>query len=698
MRQTESVVVERPSEDSRAAVATPRVGSVPHLTLDAVAGRGDPPTHAQAFSRFNHEGGFRRAAWLESLQRSHGNRYVQRVLALERAQSLPGRTGLCGTTVSRQADERPADTADVPAQEFTPAPPAVACESIRNEPRLVACLGLARLRPGDSDQKGRDHAISTLQQGLILAGFNIRDSEIGTYGADTSVAIPEFKRTKLHGFKGAIINDVGPLTVKTLSEEFCPPAPQPVAKASLDPLQCDPGGSTMSISGAGFPNGSVVALTVGDKALAEALADDKTGRFQATIKITGLDEGTHVIEAKSGSSRARTQFSTPCGSQPPKPVPVDPNVVTQNELLVLTKYEFLGQTERDALEDAIRDIKDKIDPTPVSWDRELAAAVGGAIIQFTYGGFEAAILTAIKNVFPPQQGKSLDAATIVNNANDKASDFLEDFGKDGFKKAIAEEDQQPTKDVVDQLEIFRRTQLRGIREGYLKVATDWIAKVQADPATADITPDELQGLAKSIDQTSAKLYNIRYLNVLQLWSSYIARNKLGGRTVTTQVNNEPVKQFSLTNLALVGDKAPTKVPGVLLIGLLGTGGNKELPSARDEGLGEASILINQNDVHIFGMSGTTRRELARAHPGLRNLHMPVVLRGNPRTGGFVAIGRNEVGGIVDAGSDAEGKQWLIEVGRLITGNSTLSDPGAGAEAVFNEHLSEATIEADIQGP
>jgi hypothetical protein len=147
----------------------------------------------------------------------------------------------------------------------------------------------------------------------------------------------------------------------------------------------------------------------------------------------------------------------------------------------------------------------------------------------------------------------------------------------------------------------------------------------------------------------------------------------------------------ITDLTKVDNKDPKDVPGVLLIGLL-------VPDAKSEANEDQTVRVDQNDIHIFGMSETTRQRLGDAHPQLIQLHMPVVLRGEPPTGGLVVIGRDEQGGVVDAGSDEKGKIWLVEVGQAKKLNPALSDPNVGAQAVFSDDLDATQIEKAIQGP
>jgi hypothetical protein len=476
------------------------------------------------------------------------------------------------------------------------------------------------------------------------------------------------------------------------------PNPQPTGAATLT-ASCSNGSA--SVHGEGFAAGVPVTLTVdadtspANEAVPTTKPDNTGGvaTFDATIDLSKRNPGSHAIVATSLGSTVAAQVDCSGGQTPPTP---DPNLVTQNELLVLTKYEFLHETERDALEDATRDLKGHLDPTPVPWGVIVAQVVGEAAIQFVYGGFEQVVRSAVKGLFPSQTGNP-DAATLVDNANDKASDFLEDFGKDGLAQAIKEENQAPTKAVDEQVESFRRVQQASLRKGYLKVQTDWINQVRDDPATANITPDEVQGLGTALDQVSQKLYDLRYNNFLEAWDSYISRQKLGGRTETLQVNGGPTKEFSLTNLSQVAGKDPKDVPGVLLVGLR-SGGGKDLPDPVQEGEGFAGVRIDQGDIHIFGMSETTRAHLAAGHPQFNQLNMPVVFRGETPTGGRVDIGRNTDGGIVDAGSDDDGRAWLVTVARTNKQDSSITDPAVGAGIVFSENLDVEQVEGVIQGP
>jgi len=621
-------------------------------------------------------------------QRTYGNQAVQRML--ERAPQPPSPNSPPAPAAQGCTTQPPArdpraifDNLCLLSSELKEDPPGRLNDAFHNNPPLTA--------------KDNGSAVQRLQQALIDAGEVLPNfGADGKWGDETKKAVASFQGK--NGIPPGSF-EAGRKTLLALDARLQqnPPKPTPTpSQASIDPPQCDPGGSTMTVTGKGFPAGSTVFLLVDGTSRGAAPADPKDGSIRATVVLLGLPDGDRTLTVSGGSASATTTFKIPCSGQaPPKP---DPNVVTQNELLVLTKYQFLGQTERDATEDAIKDLRTKLDPTPVPWVTTIAGVVGGMIIQFLYGSFEQIMRTAIKNTFPPQQGKTADAGVIVDNASDKASDFLEDFGQNGFKKAIEDEDQKPTKKVEEQVESFRRSYLKSLRNGYLKVETDWIESVKKDPKTADITPDELQGLAKCLDETSDKIYKNRYDATIQSWDSYIAHVKLGGKNVIVPGKGPVPDIFFVTDLSNIGDKDPKEVPGVLLIGLLGEAGSKELPDAQAEGAGFESVRPDQSDIHIFGMSEITRRELGSTHPQLIALHSPTVLRGEPKTGGLVAIGRTEAGSIVDAGSDAKGKQWLIGVGQTKKQNPSLSDPNVGAESVFTDDLIAQDIEGEIKGP
>jgi peptidoglycan hydrolase-like protein with peptidoglycan-binding domain len=627
---------------------------------------------------------------LPGWQRQYGNRYIQRALALARQPAGPD----ANNSGNRTENETPA-----PSGGCTTQPPAkdkraifdnlcLVSDQLKDDPRLNDAFH--NNPPLTSADSGENGPVAKFQQALLDAGEKLPKSGVdGKWGNETSSAVASLQ-TK-HGMPAGGF-EAGRNTLLALDTELQKqkpaPAPPPQQNATLV-AQCATGqqADQVIVSGTGFPPGAVNLLV--DGAGGNSAIADASGAVAGSVPAK-LKDGSHVVEATAGAVHGFAQFTTPCA---PQPTPVDPNLVTQNELLVLIKYQFLGQKERDAVEDAIKDLKGNLDPTPVSWGKALAETIGLAITQFVYGAFEQVILTAIKKTVTEAQ------RDIVNQASDKASDSLEDGGKDGFKTAIDKEDQAPTRALEEQVESFRRAHLASLAKGYFTLKTEWIQKVKADQTTANITPPELQGLATSLDQTAEAVYQNRYNFVLQAWDSYIASasKKLGGTTQVVPVDGRPPEIFYITNLSTVDNKDPKDVPGVLLIGLRGPGGSDELPSAADEGPGFESVHMDHNDVHIFGMSETTRKNLAASHPQLAALHMPIVFRGEPKTGGFVAIGKNEKGDVVDAGSDAKGKEWLIAVGQTKRFDPSLSDPNLGAEAVFKDDLDADEVD-NIKGP
>jgi Putative peptidoglycan binding domain len=638
------------------------------------------------------------------LQQSYGNHYVQRLMAL-------ARTPEGGQTDSKSDTAPAAVTKATSVTEDAGGCPTKAATADSRVIRDNLCLHSAELA-GDSRLNDAFHnnppltardgsdAVRKLQQALLNAGELLPKSGAdGKWGDETTRAIASFQGKNGVPRGGS---EAGRRTLLALDARLqqippkpVPPSP-PTAQTAQVTTQCGQGQATNTVvvTGTGFTAGPV-KLTVNGADSNGALAD-ATGKFTGGVP-SELKDGTHTVEASGGGSHAAAQFTTPCGGG--HSTPVDPNLVTQNELMVLTKYQFMGQTERDATEDAFRDLKGKLDQTPVSWLVSLAEIVLGTAIQFVYGEFEQIIRTAVKSLLPAAATPGgQDPSAIVDNANDKASDFLEDFGKDGLKKAMDDEDQKPTKKLEEQVEAFRRAQLKSLREGYLNLETGWIAKVQGDAKTASITPDELQGLGTALDQTSGKIYKTRYDKTVEAWASYISNQRLGGATITSKVPGRPTQVQSVTNLTGVGDKDPKDVPGVLLIGLIGGGGKKGMPDTISEMNQQEEVHVNPKEVHIFGLSEDARKALGNDNPPLAQLTMPVVLRGEPRDGGFVAIGREENGGLIDAGSDKKGKTWLVNVGRAKKLEKTLSDPGEGARAVFQDDLSAATTGNAIQGP
>ena len=530
-----------------------------------------------------------------------------------------------------------------------------------------------------------------LDVGEVLPRFGVD----GKWGDETTRAVASFQ-----GKNGIPVGgfEAGRKTLLALDAHLQqnppkPPPPPPPSNTVKVDAKCGPdpqsGKVVVKVEGGGFPSNSEVDLTV-DGAGGNAALSDKDGTFSGSVPAD-LKDGSHVVKAKSGSVEGLAQFSTPCRVSPPPPTPVDPGVVTQNELLVLTKYQFQGQVKRDATEDAIRDLQSDLDPAPVPFFRKLLEGVLMAETQFVYGAFEQVIRTAIKGLL--QAG----AQEIVDNANDKASDSVEDWGKDSIKDKLEKEDDQPQLDLKDHLEKFRRTQLGSLNESYFKLETEWIGKVAADPKTANITPEDLQGLGRALDQTSHDLYTIQYDKTVEAWASYIAQIKV-------KKSPGPSKDVSsVTDLSSVDDKDPKDVPGVLLIKLIGSN-DEELPTPQDEAAHRQMCVVAQGDIHIYGLSKETREELVEATPDVAHLAMPVVLRGQlPRTWflgahGHVAIGKDEAGQVKDAGSDERGKKWLIAVGQMAKSDPRLSDPDVGARAVFSSDLSNVKITGRIQGP
>jgi peptidoglycan hydrolase-like protein with peptidoglycan-binding domain len=629
---------------------------------------------------------------LLTLQRRFGNQYVRRAVGRAGERNAGGDERL-----SPDLQRAPAADAPSGAGGCTTQPPARDHRAIFDSACLLApeLTGDARLNDAFHNNppltaKDNGTTVQRLQQALLDAGETLpKFGADGNWGSETTHAVASFQ-----GRNGVAPGgfEAGRQTLGALDRHLQqnppkpPVPPAPGGKATLD-ARCgaDLQAGTLVVTGTGFPPGKV-ELSVDSIAGNAALAD-AAGALKGSVSAD-LKAGSHVVEASAGDVKAAAQFSTPCGGSGP---PVDPELVTQDELLVLARYQFVGQTERDATEDAIRDLKGQLDPTPVPWQRALAETVALALLQFVYGQYEQLVRNAVKRAFP--KGGSEDDIAVVDNAHDKASDLIQDkTAKDKLDKIFEEEDNEPTKTMERHLEAFRRGLLAELRAGYLLVQTDWIQRIRSNAKTARITPPQLQALASSIEEAGKKMYDVRYSKVLEMWGSYLARRKLGS-------SKEPGKKTPdhATNLRQVGDNAPEDVPGVLLIGLIGGGGKKTMPDARTVGRGDETVHVNQKDVHIHGMSEEARKKFAQLKPELSQLNMPVVLRGEPRTGGLVAIGRDEDGLVLDAGSDTKGKAWLVAVGQIKRLDPQLSDPDLGAQAVYAEDLSATAIDKDIKG-
>ena len=535
--------------------------------------------------------------------------------------------------------------------------------------------------------------VSKFQQALLDVGEKLPNfGADGQWGDETTKAVVSFQSKNgipPGGF------EAGRKTLKALDAKLQqnppPPPPPPPSQSVTLNAQCGSGQQTdrIIVSGSGFPPGEV-ELAV-DRVGGNSAIADSNGFVSGSVPAQ-LKDGSHVVKATAGGVEGTAEFTTPCGGQSP-PLP-DPKLVTQNELLVLTKYQFMEQTERDATEDAIRDLR-SLDTIPIPFLTALIETVGETVIQFVYGSFEQVLRTAVKGLFPTPNPdpKKQDPGTIVDNAHDKASDFLEDFGKDGLKDAIKEEHDAPVKALEAQLEGFRRPLLAELRQGYFKLSVGWIQRIHSEADTKDITADELQGLAKGLDQTGQDIYKLRYNAVVQGWASYIAQSRPGAKpNVTVEPDpNRPGKfiQVSVTSLPKMDDDTdPAAHPGVLFIHIFSNNVKPKLATTTQkvgshEDIVENPPRIDQQDIRIFGLSEPTRAALAASSPTVGALAMPVVFRGDSVDGGAVAIAKDEAGTVRDKSKDPAGSAWLTGAGQDFTHEP---NPDAGALDLFNESL------------
>jgi hypothetical protein len=163
-------------------------------------------------------------------------------------------------------------------------------------------------------------------------------------------------------------------------------------------------------------------------------------------------------------------------------------------------------------------------------------------------------------------------------------------------------------------------------------------------------------------------YQLRYNQVVQAWASYIAQAKPGAKpNITVKEDpNRPGKliQIAVTPLPRVDNGTnPEQHPGVLFIHIFGSNVKPKLATAimkvgSDEGIVVNPAVVDQSDIHIFGLSEPTRQALSGGSPTIGSLAMPVVFRGESVDGGDVAIHKDEAGNIHDLSKDPKGSEWL----------------------------------------
>jgi peptidoglycan hydrolase-like protein with peptidoglycan-binding domain len=603
-----------------------------------------------------------------------------------------------GAAVQRQArgDGQNANAAPAPLGPAppnpSPAPPPGACttEPPAKDPRAIfdtLCLlsddlkDDARLNDAFHNNPpltARDPADSVrkLQQALLDVGEVLpKFGADGAWGPETSAAVFSFQSKNgipPGGF------EAGRKTLLALDANLQqappkPPVPPPSQAATLS-AQCGSGpqAGTIVVAGTGFPDGRV-DLTVDGTAGNSALSAG--GNLSGSVP-GNLKDGSHVVEANAGATHAAAQFTTPCGGVvPPQPDP-DP-LVRASALLVMAKYQFMYETQRDATEDAIKDLQ-PIQKASVPFLEKVLEGAVATYLQFEYGFIEQIIRTALFSENPAGDAK------LADNASDKAFDVLEDNVKDGLQDALKEFHDEPSAKLEDHLEPYRRTKLTGLRNQNFKLQKNWIASL-SDPKTRGITPSELQMVGDAVEASGAKIYQTQYNQTLQGWAHEIAGGGLQqGSAFVPEPGKQKEVEVSVTFLQGVGDKDAREVPGVLLADIVAGGGSDELSPPEDINNNQQAI----KQAHIFGFNETTRKTLALP---IAQLKVPLVLRGEPPSGGQVCIGKDEAGQIVDGGSDRKGKVWLADVDKQMGGTG---DPDHGRQALFNRDFSGTGLSPD----
>jgi hypothetical protein len=658
---------------------------------------------------------------LIGLQRHYGNRYVQRLVASSHI--TPNRLS------STQAQRAPADAGPpvgVPGADnavSADAPSPGGCPTTKKtpppDPRVILdnlCLLSSRLKddsllndafhnnpPLTKKENGKPGPVQKLQLALLDVGEVLpRFGTDGDWGDETIRAVASFQSK--NGIQPGGF-EAGRKTLLALDAHLQqgppkPVPPQPTPANAVDvKAQCgqDPqsGRMLVIVTGTGFPPGRIDLTIEGQGGFSTRAETD--GKFSGSVPPpANLGAGSHVVEATGGGVHGVSNpVTTPCGQAPPQPT-VDPGV-TASELLVLAKFQFMHETQRDATEDAIKDLQ-PLDKVRLPFIVQVLETVATAYIQFEYGAIEQLVRAAILGGANPGNA---DFLKLVDNGADKAFDFLEDNVKEGVQDELKDEHEAPSDELTKHIEKFRRATLAGLRVQNFKCQRGWIGAMQKDE-TRNITPVELQAIGDSVEKSDGDIYKAQYDKVIQSWTSYIAQAKVGGTTVTGVVeegkSGKPRQgEIAVTDLSAVGNKKDAEdLPGVLLIGIEANDGgslqsDQKLSAATDVGFTRQMIALN--DIHIFGLNEQTRNHIQGPLGGLT---MPMALRGKPTDGGQVVIGKDEDRRIVDGGSDGDGKKWLSGVSKALGGSGDAQD---GMQRLFDRDLkSTVVVPGSIQGP
>ena len=541
--------------------------------------------------------------------------------------------------------------------------------------------------------------VGKLQQGLLDAGEDLGPKGVDSnWGGATTRAVASFQGK--NGIQPGGF-EAGRKTLLALDSYLQQhpkpkPPPPPQQQAVLnDPCQQVSGQTatqgTVTVTGAGFPAETTVDLLL-DSAKVGALLADKDGNVNGPVAVTA--SGSHVVEATAGAAHAARQFTMPCGA-PPTPDPA----VTQSERLVLDEYQYMYETQRDATEDAVKDLL-PLDKRKLPLYREIATRVTKASLQFGYGAINQLILGEIFRDTSQDPDWPAIGAAAQGKANDSFFDEVTDAVKDAFK----DQDNEPNALLTEHLEVYRRGQLASLRLLNFNNQQKWIPKMQSDPITAKIRPEDVTALGDAIEKQEDNIYQAWYQIVIGGWTAQLSQTQLGVGTAYVEDPEHPKDkekeiQISVSELWRVEGKEPSDVPGVLIIAIVANDNgqleaDKKLSDAADVPF--VMQMVDIGDIHIWGLGEQARKHIVDHAPKIRELKIPTVLRGEPAHGGRVDIGQDEAGRIVDGGSDDKGRRWLADVSKGLGGSGDADD---GMQRLFDRDLGRVVLFPGlIQGP
>ena len=337
-------------ENLQSRITPPQKRATPPVNggrLDNLPVRGDADAHAEMLSRMSEHGAAAGDHLLLKLQRSHGNRHLQRVVELARRGNGQPRSSAQPTVIQRQeagpdTEQQEAPVGQGPAK--GPSPPTGGCTTKppAKDPRTIfdnLCLLSTDLKddPRLNDAfhnnppltaKDNGDPVRKMQGALIKVGEVLPKFKAdGKWGDETNRAVFSFQsknRIPPGGF------EAGRKTFLALDahlqQQPGPPSTQD-AKLSAACGKDAAGNAIVVVNGSGFPPGPVDLLvdnTPGNSALA---GPDKTfvGAVPANLK-----DGSHTVLAKSGAVSKAAAFSTPC-SPSIQPTPTTDPLVTPPE-------------------------------------------------------------------------------------------------------------------------------------------------------------------------------------------------------------------------------------------------------------------------------------------------------------------------------------------------------------------------------